>query len=135
MTSPRFGGPAPCGLSRDVDLPENELGQEHPSKDRHRNTQKGADQKVFREAFGLEFRVERDGFCSEDQADRRGGLNDQRGDHQKSLQPYDLQSGVFAVARWIFPETAFYACCQSTDQRADQITTAKDYRHIDHRHG
>jgi hypothetical protein len=34
-------------------------------------------------------------------------LNDQRGDHQKSLQPSDVQSGVFAVARWIFPESGF----------------------------
>jgi hypothetical protein len=78
VTSPRLRGPAPCGLSRDADLAENELGQEHSSKDRHRNTQKGADQKVFREAFGLEFPVARDGFCSGDQADRRGGLNDQK---------------------------------------------------------
>ncbi len=51
-------------------MAENEFRQKCAAEERHRDAQERANQEVFREALGFEFRIAGDGFCRQDQANR-----------------------------------------------------------------
>src|SRR2546430_6566667 len=121
-----MGNGAVENLSREVKLAQDYACEDRTTENRQREAQKRADQKIFREVFGLEFGITRNGFGGQDQSSRTRRLQQQGGEQHKALEPTDVQAGVLHRVVAFFLWIQLDAFRQRTLQGANQIAAAKN---------